>query len=290
MADHDTRGPHRLSIRLPSRAMDRSDVEKINRQRKRAAFTLIEPLDRLGAQLVRKQAFTLIELLVVIAIIAVLAALLVPALQNALERAREAACLSNLKQLALGMVSYAADHDDRLPESSFGGSWGPTVWNYTVTQYGGSTYWHGHGKLFEGDYIGDPGLAICPSQAEPAGPGFLTRGETLDLIGRMVADPSTVGSVRIRTTYVSRTAWDYDNPENVTMFEYPRAALISDMIRASVVQSHDTGGNAAYIDGHARFHQATPFGLLGFHSPQHKRTMFNADDPSNFLFFADETP
>jgi len=61
-------------------------------------------------------AFTLIELLVVVAIIAVLAALLWPRTPPR-EKWRLATCQDNLKRLALGLIIYATDHDERLPPS-----------------------------------------------------------------------------------------------------------------------------------------------------------------------------
>jgi prepilin-type N-terminal cleavage/methylation domain-containing protein/prepilin-type processing-associated H-X9-DG protein len=63
-----------------------------------------------------KRAFTLIELLVVIAIIAILAAILFPVFAQAKEAAKKANCLSNMKQIGIGLFLYLGDEDDKMPD------------------------------------------------------------------------------------------------------------------------------------------------------------------------------
>ncbi len=59
--------------------------------------------------------FTLVELLVVVAVIAVLAGLMLPGLGQAQQAARRASCLSNLRQVGIGIAAYAGEHDGRVP-------------------------------------------------------------------------------------------------------------------------------------------------------------------------------
>jgi prepilin-type N-terminal cleavage/methylation domain-containing protein/prepilin-type processing-associated H-X9-DG protein len=97
--------------------------------------------------------FTLIELLVVIAIIAILAAILFPVFAQARQKAHQAACMSNLKQLGLALMMYTDDYEDALPPiaspNRAQGTWRnliqPYVKNATVTSCGGNP----QGKKFE---------------------------------------------------------------------------------------------------------------------------------------------
>lgn len=107
--------------------------------------------------------FTLIELLVVIAIIGILAAMLLPALAQARESARQTMCLNNLKQMALLTGAYMADSD--------GYSWYEDATADKEMIYKGSKNlwdgWNSIGVVMRNGYLSDSKIFDCPS-AKPA--------------------------------------------------------------------------------------------------------------------------
>jgi prepilin-type N-terminal cleavage/methylation domain-containing protein/prepilin-type processing-associated H-X9-DG protein len=106
-------------------------------------------MQRKGKQSTR--GFTLIELLVVIAIISILAAILFPVFARARENARRASCMSNLKQLGLGMMMYVQDYDERFPAAYFHIDASTTIDWQTLMM----------------PYVKSEQLFICPSSSHP---------------------------------------------------------------------------------------------------------------------------
>ncbi len=105
----------------------------------------------------KKQGFTLIELLVVIAIISILAGILFSVFGKAREKGRQAACISNLKQLGAAMMMYTQDYDGSFPPADFQLYQTWTIPHIMWPQI-----------LLNGKYVGSVKIFACPSNAAGA--------------------------------------------------------------------------------------------------------------------------
>ncbi len=103
-----------------------------------------------------KRYFTLIELLVVIAIIAILAAMLLPALNQARERAEATKCVSNFKQLGTATHMYAGDNGDLICWTANKSSMNEVGWGREIN----------HGLLYSKGYIQSTAVFHCPTYAK----------------------------------------------------------------------------------------------------------------------------
>jgi len=240
----------------------------------------------------RKSGFTLIELLVVIAIIAILAAILFPVFAQARASARRISCLSNTKQVTMGILQYVQDNDERF----FCWSWG----NRFVMDSG--TFWPGasmpyvknikvfqcpddplewvnpHDWTAEGPDLGRNDPFRCQDGRafweKPNNPQFISYGINESLMGgrklaaiKSPASYSMVGDSAIalmdswepwsayeEQVIVARSAFSAEGCCKI--WEARTAAEFSAAYPAAELEAatrHAGGENISYVDGHAKY-------------------------------------
>lgn len=202
-----------------------------------------------------RRGFTLIELLVVIAIIAILAAILFPVFASAKAAAKGTTCLMNLKQVGLGTMMYAQDHDDTLPmDSHSGGSQGS--WLVTLQPYLRATLLlrcpSDTSVNFERPLPGrllkrrsSYGTNFYMTAADPENPSS-THGYAN--LSQITTPASTIYVAEMRRNSIAdhfHPAWWYrDNPD--FLFADPDAEL--------EIGVHQGAANYVFLDGHAKRH------------------------------------
>jgi prepilin-type N-terminal cleavage/methylation domain-containing protein len=197
---------------------------------------------------IKDGAFTLIELLVVIAIIAILAALLLPALSSAKDKAHRTRCISNLRQIGLGMTLYADDANGLYPESDDKIPWGQTGSNA-----------HKHGWMEQiVSYTQNTNIYHCPSDrwSSPFSYFNCVRAAYVALNG---FGPVNSKAIRFPSAHVvsGDTRWDSSFDVDADKDDYINNCVggADNGTPAKDWQVHSQGQDILFNDGHTQWYK-----------------------------------
>ena len=181
-----------------------------------------------------KKGFTLIELLVVIAIIAILAAILFPVFAQAREKARQTTCLSNMKQMGLGITLYASDYDDCT-----------ICVDEAENPLPGEPECKWYDKLMP--YIKSEKLLTCPS---------MQKDSTLVKTSYIINGLCSNGLPMSTFTYPSEQICISERQRNYADEDYHVASKnwLDNAANVIAYDRHGKGANYTFVDGHAKFH------------------------------------
>ena len=229
-----------------------------------------------------RQGFTLIELLVVIAIIAILAAILFPVFAQAREKARSISCLSNIKQIGVGVMMYTQDYDEGYPmggwnkdANTVGGRWYLDIESYmknkvirncpSNSQHIDETY-NQNGYASHGtDYGGNPSVMDWQRgvrQAKLKSPASLVLFCDASQLDNGTPTANNRADIKDPKTWKSHinyfTDWEVNGPvyftDNGINYLYQPCYTPADDLRRPV-GLHNDGVNTGFADGHAKWYQ-----------------------------------
>lgn len=191
----------------------------------------------------KRNGFTLIELLVVVAIIAILAAIIFPVFARAREKARQASCMSNLKQLTLACIMYSSDHEKMVHAGHFpvaSGQDDPDVWYLRL-----------------GKFIDDPGVLQCASRrSTEVAYAMSCRSSGYDL-GQYNSPSRTI----LLADHVGTAYGKAGMIKMATNYFWWPAPCGPKSDSALPTWYHNGGANCGYVDGHAKWNAlANPAG------------------------------